>query len=529
MLLSEDENDSLDFDDNNFLENVPESAEVLNDDRVLLDYFDASIASDSEEDVDFAQEPQEDDVMEEDNETATTETVEQPAPVDTGDHAQVITDEDRLHFGNATEWMNPKQLTHGKLKKTFGHVSTLFKRFDKRRDAFSAGVHCQIQAGIDGSTGLPAASVVAQSLGGYHDEDNGNVLIYTGQGGDEKTDQTLTKYNACLVLNHERKVPVRVLRGYQLDSKYAPSAGYRYDGLYWVTKYWSDKHPTGTANVYKFRLVRLENQGAIPEVANFKAKSVKRISRTQYATGKDKKKDKKEPKKLKNTEPLGDRRSRVTKPSKMTAPPTRTKKVVAAASQKATTTEKMFLANTGHTSIPETVITVNDENNFVANTPVLNQRGEISFDRRKNIRMEREEEAAFPLINTMHWQPTYTNIPIVMRTPAVSVESIAIRCQRSDMPPIQVQPNTLSFAHLPLLVQQVNPAVLLSMIDENAHPQQSVEQYMKQFFQAEQARRLQLEALLGDQYVPTMLERSLDNQVRIRTGITALCDMLDGL
>lgn len=30
--------------------------------------------------------------------------------------------------------------------------------------------------------------------------------------------------------------PVRVIRGYKLDSPYAPSEGYRYDGLYTVEK-----------------------------------------------------------------------------------------------------------------------------------------------------------------------------------------------------------------------------------------------------------------------------------------------------
>lgn len=36
-----------------------------------------------------------------------------------------------------------------------------------------------------------------------------------------------------------RGLPVRVLRGYQGDSPYAPASGYRYDGLYRVTSYGS--------------------------------------------------------------------------------------------------------------------------------------------------------------------------------------------------------------------------------------------------------------------------------------------------
>lgn len=34
--------------------------------------------------------------------------------------------------------------------------------------------------------------------------------------------------------------PVRVIRGFKLKSVYAPSTGYRYDGLYHVTKAWME-------------------------------------------------------------------------------------------------------------------------------------------------------------------------------------------------------------------------------------------------------------------------------------------------
>lgn len=99
-------------------------------------------------------------------------------------HSQQVTDNDRKHFGDASEWMTPKPLQYKKCVKMFGNVGKLFKLYDKRRDCFNEGVHKQIQAGIDGTTGLPAASVVAQSLGGYHDEDYGEVITYTGQGID---------------------------------------------------------------------------------------------------------------------------------------------------------------------------------------------------------------------------------------------------------------------------------------------------------------------------------------------------------
>lgn len=34
---------------------------------------------------------------------------------------------------------------------------------------------------------------------------------------------------------------MRVIRGYKLKSVYAPASGYRYDGLYKVTKAWMDE------------------------------------------------------------------------------------------------------------------------------------------------------------------------------------------------------------------------------------------------------------------------------------------------
>jgi hypothetical protein len=52
------------------------------------------------------------------------------------------------------------------------------------------------------------------------------------------------------------KIPVRVVRGSELNGKYAPNKGYRYDGLYWVTKIFTDFK--SKRNIYQFRLVQLD-------------------------------------------------------------------------------------------------------------------------------------------------------------------------------------------------------------------------------------------------------------------------------
>jgi hypothetical protein len=58
------------------------------------------------------------------------------------------------------------------------------------------------------------------------------------------------------------KIPVRVVRGSELNGKYAPNEGYRYDGLYWVTKIFTDF--ISKRNIYQFRLVQLDLDYNIP-------------------------------------------------------------------------------------------------------------------------------------------------------------------------------------------------------------------------------------------------------------------------
>ncbi|KAF9645901.1 hypothetical protein BDM02DRAFT_3119510 [Thelephora ganbajun] len=92
--------------------------------------------------------------------------------------------------------------------------------------------------------------------GGYKDDvDNGEFIKYTGTGGYgeenrygggsnrswgggiQTEDQTFGhKDNGALYMSYERGRPVRVIRGHGLDSKYAPETGYRYDGIYKVTR-----------------------------------------------------------------------------------------------------------------------------------------------------------------------------------------------------------------------------------------------------------------------------------------------------
>ncbi|KAF8464364.1 PUA-like domain-containing protein [Kalaharituber pfeilii] len=144
-----------------------------------------------------------------------------------------------------------------------------------------SGVHRPPVAGISGSSTTGSQSIVLS--GGYKDDvDNGDTFLYTGSGGrstsdgsrvpkGQSFDQTLTKSNRALAmtLDHEGELnsegaiardwrkskPVRVVRSDKMKhSKYAPDEGFRYDGIYKLARYWSEKGQDGYVVIrYEFR------------------------------------------------------------------------------------------------------------------------------------------------------------------------------------------------------------------------------------------------------------------------------------
>lgn len=132
--------------------------------------------------------------------------------------------------------------------------------FRDRAELLHAEVHRQNQAGISYVPQGPAESIVLNE--GYEDDvDEGETVTYTGQGGrDPNTgqqiaDQDLTRGNAALAVSHSQGSPVRVIRGPKLRSQFAPAAGYRYDGLYFVERYWEDVGRSGF-RIWRYRLRR---------------------------------------------------------------------------------------------------------------------------------------------------------------------------------------------------------------------------------------------------------------------------------
>ncbi|KAJ3774990.1 PUA-like domain-containing protein [Lentinula raphanica] len=143
--------------------------------------------------------------------------------------------------------------------------------FESRKELSEKQVHRPIHAGISGSKDLGAQSVVLS--GKYADEDKGSIVTYTGTGGQENVyrnpgpqveDQSFEHpMNQYLVKSYITARPLRLIRGAS-KSKYAPSEGYRYDGMYTVTAAYMDKDPATGFAVCKFRLEQVPGQPPIP-------------------------------------------------------------------------------------------------------------------------------------------------------------------------------------------------------------------------------------------------------------------------
>jgi putative restriction endonuclease len=131
--------------------------------------------------------------------------------------------------------------------------------FQSRRQLYDADVHKTLQAGIVGSGPRGAESIVLS--GGYaDDEDDGEIVIYTGHGGRDPAsgrqvaDQTFTNQNQALVTSSLEGLPVRVVRGSGHRSPFSPTSGYRYDGLFRIESYWQEPGRDGFL-VCRYRLV----------------------------------------------------------------------------------------------------------------------------------------------------------------------------------------------------------------------------------------------------------------------------------
>ncbi len=142
-------------------------------------------------------------------------------------------------------------------ERIFGEIEGVQEgdEFRNRRELYENKIHNHLRAGISGSEREGADSIVIS--GGYkEDEDYGDIIIYTGQGGrDENTqnqviDQELKRGNLALVRNFQYDLPVRVTRANRVGT------GYVYSGLYLVLKYWSQKGISGY-RIWRYKLQKI--------------------------------------------------------------------------------------------------------------------------------------------------------------------------------------------------------------------------------------------------------------------------------
>ncbi|MFW3346596.1 YDG/SRA domain-containing protein [Aliarcobacter butzleri] len=131
--------------------------------------------------------------------------------------------------------------------------------FVDRAELAQAKVHKPTQAGISGSEKEGSDSIVLS--GGYEDDqDYGDVIIYTGAGGNENgkqvRDQELKGVNLALAKSKLDELPIRVVRGYTHKSPFSPKTGYEYAGLFKVVDYWSEVGKSGFI-VWRFRLEKI--------------------------------------------------------------------------------------------------------------------------------------------------------------------------------------------------------------------------------------------------------------------------------
>lgn len=135
--------------------------------------------------------------------------------------------------------------------------------FESRIALIEADLHRYTVHGIDGN-GNEGASAIVLSDGYEDDEDWGDFIIYTGQGGNDSSSKKQIDHqswnspgNKGLVVSQKRQLPVRVIRGFKHKSVFSPSSGYKYGGLYRVVDHWEDRGKSGFL-ICRFKLVKEE-------------------------------------------------------------------------------------------------------------------------------------------------------------------------------------------------------------------------------------------------------------------------------
>lgn len=152
----------------------------------------------------------------------------------------------------------------------FGHNKLQVGQwFPSQMVALFNGAHGHPQAGIYNNVdGTGAYSIVISGAYEDLDQDRGETVYYSGSGShdneDPKAIPPTTAGTRALSISLSSGKPVRVLRSYKGKSRFAPSVGLRYDGLYHVVDALTPRNTRG--GLYEqFKLVRMEGQTSLEE------------------------------------------------------------------------------------------------------------------------------------------------------------------------------------------------------------------------------------------------------------------------
>ncbi|MCX4543394.1 YDG/SRA domain-containing protein [Streptomyces sp. NBC_01565] len=137
--------------------------------------------------------------------------------------------------------------------------------FKSHDELYAAGVHRFRGRGISGVERTGADSIVLS--GGYEDDrDEGDLIVYTGEGGRNRDsgqmeeDQSISyKGNAALVVSQAMGHPVRVIEGLGITNgkRRRATKGYRYRGLYRISDHWLTVGQAGFV-ICQFRLHKIK-------------------------------------------------------------------------------------------------------------------------------------------------------------------------------------------------------------------------------------------------------------------------------
>ena len=148
-------------------------------------------------------------------------------------------------------------------KYTFGELTGIKEGevFENRKALREANIHLALMAGIDGNPREGCSSIVLNG-GDIDDLDLGEEIIYTVHGGNDQGSKRQIRDqdwdapgNKALLVSEFKGLPVRVTRGYKHKSKFSPSSGYRYAGIFYVRTHKEEIGENGF-NICRYYLIK---------------------------------------------------------------------------------------------------------------------------------------------------------------------------------------------------------------------------------------------------------------------------------